>query len=364
MTIQQHPLYSVYSMLPPSKNGGHPKIILSLFILVFVVGLVGLYNQQQKILSFLTSMQQPKELIKLKTTLTKATASEPEILIIKKYELDKKNGLDIEFVPLDPGDTEREFFAGTFKIRVGGPLSSAAANNQAIPVKLLAPAINIPFHIVVPKNSSIKTLDDLKGKKFATLPKITASYASTTTILRSYGINPETDMQLVFVTPAQVVDLLEKGEVDAAIVSYPLLSGLLTNGKYRSLVNLADVWKRTEDGLSLPFVVIAAHEGWLLENKDTARRFIKTFQDAAALIQNDPSVLAGLTEYLQANNIDSPEAIALLQKELPSLLYTKWDQAGVEGIIRYYEKAKEYGVLPPETPSAEKLLIQPSELGF
>ncbi len=338
-------------------------VLVVLIVLLIGGGLFLLFKKGDTRLGFTPSGDSSQKLIKVRTTLAKSTPSEPQMLIIKKYGLDKKNGLDIEMVDSNPGDAEREFFAGNFDIILNGALSSFTANLKNIPIRIAAPAINQPFNVIVPKNSPIKTLSDLKNKKLATLPKITASYMSTLTVFRSAGIDPEKDMQMVFVTPDQVVGLLEKGEVDAGIVVSPLVYGILTNGKYRSIADLEKVWEQKE-GLPMPFVVVAVNDNWYKDNKETTKMFIKTFYDAAEMIQKDPTVLASLTDYLKTNHLDSKDTIDLMQKEYPALLYSKWDVKGNEGLERFYERGKEYGVIPNNVPASDLVIINPDELKY
>lgn len=349
------------------------------FVIIIVVAAGGLFFGEGLLKSFTpkqenatsqttqtTQKETPryKDILKVKTTLPLATPTEPLVLLIQKYNLDKKNGLDVEFVPLSIGDTEREFFAGNIQIRVGGPLSSVENAKKGDSFRVLAPIIRQPYLIIVPIDSPIKDLAGLKGKKFAIPPKITASNQSMTTIFRAAGIDPEKDFNRVFVTPDQIVKLLENGEVDAGAVINPFGAQLLTSGKYRSIANMEEVWKKNTNGLEMPFVLVLVHDAWYQQNKEAARRYIKMFHEAAQMVNDNPKVLEELTEYLAKNKLNTPEALKMMESEYPKLLFTSWDKNGYDGMMEFYKLGKQYKIIPDSVPAADTLVVLPSELGF
>lgn len=342
-----------------------PKVIVVLVIISAVLGGVFFFTGQSNNQTQSNKQSSQTELVKVSTTLAIATPSEPVLLLVRKLGLDKKNGLDIEIVDSNPGDAEREFFEGKFKIIYNGTLSSFTANLKNIPIRIIAPAIDQPFDVLVPVDSPIKTIEDLKGKKLATLPKITASYMSTTTIFRSAGIDPEKDMKITFSTPPQIVELLSTGEVDAGIGVAPSSYGLLSSGKFRSIANLEDLWESKEDGLHMPFVTFSVHEDWYQANKDVARRFVKTFYEASAMIQKDPNILLKeLPEYMEKYKLNDPKTFEIVKAKYPRLLYTTYTPMGEDSLKRTYERAKEFGVIPNNVPAFDTVVISKQDSGI
>ena len=330
-------------------------VIVSASILVLVIGGVVYFSQRAG----------ESEIIKLKYTVSIGAAAETRAKIIKKYEIDKNNGLDIEFVTMNPGDLERVLFSKEFPIGITSSLAVGTANLKGIPLRIVGPELHLTYYIGVRKDSSINTLDDLKGKKFGILPKVTAAYTSVAVVLNSAGINPETDLQLAFGSIPDVVDLLGKGEVDAAIIAYPMAAPLLVPGsQFRTIVKLEDLWSTNENGLPLPFVVTAAHEDWLASNKETARRLVKTLIEASEFMQKNPSVILELSEYLEERKLTSPEVAQLVAENVPELLFEKWGEEEIAGLERLFQRAEEFGVIPAETPNLTEMLVTPSSLGL
>ena len=295
------------------------------------------------------------------------SVTEIQAAIIEKYNLDIENGIDISFLPLNPGDIERTFIERRVPIANISPIVASELNLQGKPVRILHPEIHIVYYIGVRKNSSIQTLQDLKGKKLAILPKVTAAYTSTAVILQSAGINPDTDLNLVFTNIPDAVELLKRGDVDAAIVAYSPLAGLQATGQFRLVAKLEDIWMKKENGLSHPFVVGAAFEDWLKNeaNKKIADKLSKTLFAAVKLMQQRPEVITEdsnetLKTLYQANKLDSEPAKKLIREHTAEFLYDRWTGSEIDAINRTIQRAKQFGILPPNAP--ENIIIRPEEL--
>ena len=93
--------------------------------------------------------------------------------------------------------------------------------------------------------SPIKSIADLKGKKVGSF----AGAAGTATVLfrviasKFHGFDPGKTSDLQFAGPGLLPALLDKGEIDAAVMFDPLAAKLEGSGKYRSIGNLADAYK-------------------------------------------------------------------------------------------------------------------------
>ena len=287
-------------------------------------------------------------------------------LVIKKYGLDTKNHLNITFKHGSPGELERQLLAREADIAQTSPMIASKANLDGKALRLLSPQIHMSYNILVPAASPIKTLADLKGKKVAVAPKVTAAYTAFALVLRSADINPEIDLNLIFGSIPDAVKHLQNGEVEAATVSYPLAATLVESGKFRVLTRLEDEWIANE-GVSLPFVVMVAYADWLEDpiNRKIAKRLAATLHDAATLIAERPDVVTEesnteLNDYLTQNNLSKDTVKAILREKTAKDLYTSWGNDEVSAIERVIKRAKEYGLLPPNAP--EDIIIKPSDL--
>ena len=287
-----------------------------------------------------------------------ATGSVQEIraLVMKHYGIDKKHGLNLTFTSRNPGDLERSIISREHEgIHGTSPFFVPRSIAEGHALKIYSPEIAMTYHLAVRSSSPYKSIDDLIGRTVAVLPKVTAAYSSVALILQSsLGINPERDFKLVFGSIPDTIKLLRQGQVDAAIVSYPLAASLFASGDFRSIARLADFWEEKE-GLRHPFVVNIVFEDWLKNrlNRSVTKRYVAASNETVQLMMDRPEVVTeegnpALQEYLKTNGLDSPEAKRLLRENVPALLYSVWDKKDVEAIKLVLKRAKEYGFLPPE----------------
>lgn len=97
--------------------------------------------------------------------------------------------------------------------------------------------------IIVRRDSDIKTVDDLKGKKIAVPGKETSAYYSSTCLLPEY--TPE------FMLFSKIEEAVENGNVDAGILIHELQIDC-ENETFRKIDDLGNLWAKKYEGLPLP----------------------------------------------------------------------------------------------------------------
>jgi sulfonate transport system substrate-binding protein len=136
--------------------------------------------------------------------------------------------------------------------------------------------------ILVPENSPIKTVADLKGHKIA-FQKGSSSHNLVLRALQKAGLK-FTDVQPAYLTPADARAAFQQGNVDAWAIWDPYYSAVLLNGGVRVLTDGSELNQTGSFYLaSRPY---AEQNGPFLQN------VLKTFSDADALTrsQRDESV--------------------------------------------------------------------------
>lgn len=168
--------------------------------------------------------------------------------------------------------------------------------------------------ILVPENSPIKTVADLKGHKIA-FQKGSSSHNLVLRALQKAGLK-FTDVQPAYLTPADARAAFQQGNVDAWAIWDPYYSAVLLNGGVRVLTDGSELNQTGSFYLaSRPY---AEQNGPFLQN------VLKTFSDADALTrsQRDESVALlaktmGLPENVIATYFDHrpPTVITPLSAE-------------------------------------------------
>lgn len=274
------------------------------------------------------------------------TGNEFRARVIKRYGIDKKYRINLENRFYNPGDLERRINDQEVDTGIYGLINLERAAKEGKKLVVYVADLHANQFIVVRKDSRIKTLEDLRGKKIGMQPRGAAGYVTVGTLLKEFGMDIERDFRLLFGSNKDLADFLIKGEVDATLAAYPALTSLMATGNYRVLFRVEDLW-REKFNRDLPFVVIVAHDDWLKKNKDLARRITKMWHEGGKFIQQRPEVLLEETETLERLGIKTEEAKRLLIASLPQDLYTEWNASIAADAKFLLEKAVAAGFFPP-----------------
>jgi NitT/TauT family transport system substrate-binding protein len=131
--------------------------------------------------------------------------------------------------------------AGTIQIGFSGPYPAIKAFAKAGDVVLLANAANGGTEISVLKNSPIKSVKDLKGKKIGVNQPGSTVDAFVRNQLIKAGLKPDTDVKILEVAPGDQAEYLTSGQVDAVAAPAPWPSQVQLTANARPLVNWKDI---------------------------------------------------------------------------------------------------------------------------
>lgn len=252
----------------------------------------------------------------------------------------KAQGLDVDhlkfsagppiFAGLRGGSIDIAFFAET-------PASIALA--QGIPVKVISFAADYggAMGLVVGKDSGIRTVADLRGKRIAVV-KGSAAHFTLGGILgrEKMGFN---DVRMVAIDVTNLIPAFKNRDVDAALYWEPWMSRLMEAGGTLLLTN----WQAHEPSATMWM----ARTAWLEQNQPAARAFIRALDGAVEPVRKDPGkVAATISEEL---GLDVPSLTAVLTRGArfptvremldPSYVYSIAPQAtaterGLAGVLK------------------------------
>ncbi|MBI4320583.1 MAG: ABC transporter substrate-binding protein [Chloroflexi bacterium] len=141
--------------------------------------------------------------------------------VIKKQKIDLKYGVDLDLKIFEPADAERAVALKRVEVGNYAPISAVTANNEGLPIVLIAPLLWNVNYFMVWKDTPYQKVTDLKGKKIATSPKISGAYTSAQVFFKELGLDFEKDFTIVTGPPMAQAGLLQKKEVDATLFSDP-----------------------------------------------------------------------------------------------------------------------------------------------
>ena len=112
---------------------------------------------------------------------------------------------------------------------------------QGVPVKICYLGHRDGSEIVVAKNSRIRSLADLKGKKLA-IPSLYSNQNFVVhKLMEDYGMKPE-DINFVILPPPDMPTSLASGAIDAYFVGEPFCAKAELDGIGRILYYARDIW--------------------------------------------------------------------------------------------------------------------------
>lgn len=256
------------------------------------------------------------------------------------------SGLDIEFVGSAPGQMQLQLLSGALSISGYGALGIAEANQKGADFQLVAPFDLNHSSWIVRGNSPYRSIQDLKGKRVATLPINTDTVRQAELTAALHGLSLKEDFQMSYGPALVSLALFERGDVDAVIAIEPNSTRLVAKGA-REIVTVRDLWTQATGDKSLFLVGWAASQAWLKANDAAARTIAKAYYAINEEIVRNPNVVAQ-PAYLDALGVPASEirAIELLPQRIADITSIEWDDSVARNIDKQLELAVTHGLLP------------------
>jgi ABC-type nitrate/sulfonate/bicarbonate transport system substrate-binding protein len=227
------------------------------------------------------------------------------------------------------------------------PLSLSAKAPGSI--KFVATLGQSSYSLLVPKDSTAKTLADLKGTK------VGVSFNSETHLdlllaLEKLNLDPKSDIQLVNLSPRELPAALQKGLVDAAVIRQP------QNLRLEETIGARKI--RT-----WPFRFTSIVSSKFIERDPGAlTQYVAALKDAIFYIATNPDQSA--TWFAEALRVD-PEVVKKLANENPLFLVKSRDEIKIEPgeafkveLAARQKAALKYGLVKSEIDTATLTLTK------
>jgi len=173
-----------------------------------------------------------------------------------------------------------------------------AGKSAGIDVKIVGVSCTVPVEIIVPTDSSVHRLQDLKGKKIAVLAGTSSHYGLLKTLAK-VGLGPS-DFQVIDMTPPDAKNAFETGQVDAWSVWSPWIEQEEASGKGRPIPG----------GDAVVYSIFAARGGFIRDHPEVMKKIVAVMQQSKAWVQAHP---------------DEAEAIVAKQMNLPvNIIQAAW----------------------------------------
>jgi NitT/TauT family transport system substrate-binding protein len=276
-------------------------------------------------------------------------------------KIDRKYGIAVEYRAYPTLDGLFTAIRGKdVDVGFAGWTAIAQFRSKGFPVTTVFPVgRGVTVDVIVPSASPIKTIAELKGKKVGTF----AGAAGTATVLfrviasKFHGFDPGKTGDLQFAGPGLLPALLDKGEIDAAVMFDPIAAKLEGSGKYRSIGNLADAYK-AGTGDDFLWIGYSTNDDFMRTEPEALKNFTRAWLEAVEYVKSHPEVFE---TYGKKYGLE-PAAIALLRERVIADYTTTWNDATIASLRRFAELANEVmgsGYLDKVPPEAFSTRFDP-----
>jgi NitT/TauT family transport system substrate-binding protein len=138
--------------------------------------------------------------------------------------------------------------------------------------------------VMVPQNSPIRTLADLKDRTLAVAGgPIDKSWLLLRAVLQQQGIDPHAQGRVTYGTPALLAGQFKQGATDALLNYWNFCARLETEG-FRRVLDIEDLLPKFGVQGQLSMIGYAFDQSWAARQRDTLDRFLKAVAKAKEIL--------------------------------------------------------------------------------
>jgi ABC-type nitrate/sulfonate/bicarbonate transport system substrate-binding protein len=269
----------------------------------------------------------------------------------------RKHGIDLEvdarpFAGFLAGMPSKECMSATYS-----GIDAILKMNQGFDWAVIGGGLTVIQDVFVRKDSPLKTVDDLRGKRFGVWSSGAGAFkAARAAIIDAAGLDLMKDTNMVQLAPPALFKMLENGSVDAMInISSFTIQAASEPDKFRSIFSPNEYWKKKTGYPIVWSAPLIAWKSWVDENPTRAKNYAAAVEESFRWLRQPENFDAAVQKHGKLAGVTTPAAVATYKKWFGEkrIFLADWDQKIVDAQWQFLEMAKRYGVLE-EVPAKEK----------
>lgn len=271
----------------------------------------------------------------------------------------EKEGLTVEYVKFpDVNAPTKAMAAGAIDFAIGasaGTAFSVIADGLPLSIVLASQVADLDF--VVPEDSPIRQMADLKGKKIGTSPAGSATAVITAAILATnYGIAGG-DYQGVPGNDPRLAQFLAQKDIDAAALRTVTIA-LLPEMKLRKIGSFREEWRKITNSDAPPVLGVGLmRNAWMTENPGGPAKVVAAMRKTYEFGRSDKAAVAkALRDAANLSEADAKAYAALWD----SIYTVRMEPADVASLRQAFEVYRTVGAVKGDLP-ASALVTAPYE---
>lgn len=265
------------------------KWLISALVIALLIGIFAVFNLDQG--------SRQKSIVRIGVL---PIADSAQAFVALDNGLFEKHGLRVELVKLQGGAPILEALgAGTIDFGFSNLVSLILAREAGLPFFAIAGGpVEDPQHaehaILVPKDSDVRTINDLRAKTVAINTRRNIDELMVTKLLQKHGMS-KGDVKFIEVPFPRMLGVLQTGTVDAVATIEPYVSIGLEQSKVRILIyNYIDVQPRTQ------ISTYVTTEKTITNKPDVVTGFQAAIKEATDIARSNPdAVRAAIARHTQ-----------------------------------------------------------------
>lgn len=211
--------------------------------------------------------------------------------VIHKFALDKKYGFTLQVIYAATTQAQATAIqADAAEIGLFDWNDLSRMRNAGIKVVGIAPFLIWANTVIVPVDSPVRTMGDLKGKKLGLYSRTNLDWAVMRTVARkNYGVELEKQALLQEGAPNLLRGLLEQGQLDATQMFNSLTPAIVATGKFRVLATVRQLVGQL--GLpDTPFLMYTAEMNYAAAHPANIKAFLAAYREAIEILRTNDAV--------------------------------------------------------------------------
>ena len=230
--------------------------------------------------------------------------------------LDKKEGIELEVTPLASTDATVVALQGGSVDIVATDWLWVSRERSAGSDFTFSPFTTALGAIMVPADSPIKTLTDLKGKKLGVAggPIDKSWLLIVAYALRTANFDLRLETRQIFGAPPLLAEKAKQGEIDAVLNFWPYAARLEAQG-FKQLIGIEEVVRELGAKGEVAMVGFTFRDSWAKENLEAVTGFLKAAAKADELLATSNDAWDAIKPLMRAENEATFEALRRRYRE-------------------------------------------------
>jgi NitT/TauT family transport system substrate-binding protein len=229
---------------------------------------------------------------------------------IQRNGLDKAEGIELDVTPLASNDATAVGLQGGSLDVIATDWLWVSRERSAGGDFTFSPFTTALGAIMVPPNSPIKTLTDLKGKKLGVAggPLDKSWLLMVAYALRTANLDLRTETRQVFGAPPLLAEKAKQGEIDAVLNFWPYAARLEAEG-FTQLIGIEDVVSELGAKGEVAMVGFVFSDAWAKQNPEAVAGFLRATAKADELLATSNDAWDAVRPLMRAEDEATFEAL-------------------------------------------------------